>query len=77
MAGDGAVDIDLYAQVDEFEPDVTGQVIFWSLYFKELSPLLEILCVVAFILHWQYPKIHLEIYKGPCSSFPNAVFTKL
>lgn len=35
MAGDGAVDIDLYAQVDEFEPDVTGQVIFWSLYVKE------------------------------------------
>lgn len=35
MAGDGAVDIDLYAQVDEFEPDVTGQVIFWSLYDKE------------------------------------------
>ena len=35
MAGDGAVDIDLYAQVDEFEPDVTGQVIVWSLYVKE------------------------------------------
>lgn len=35
MAGDGAVDIDLYAQVDEFEPDVTSQVIFWSLYDKE------------------------------------------
>lgn len=40
MAGDGAVDIDLYAQVDEFEPDVTGQVIFWSLYVKETICLL-------------------------------------
>lgn len=77
MAGDGAVDIDLYAQVDEFEPDVTGQVIFWSLYVKELSPLLEILlcCGVYFTL--AISKDHLEIYKGPCSSFPNAVFTKL
>lgn len=28
MAGDGAVDIDLYATVDEFEPEVAGQVIF-------------------------------------------------
>lgn len=26
MAGEGAVDIDLYATVDEFEPEVTGQV---------------------------------------------------
>ena len=26
MAGDGAVDIDLYATVDEFEPEVAGQV---------------------------------------------------
>ena len=27
MAGDGAIDIDLYATVDEFEPEVAGQVI--------------------------------------------------
>ena len=26
MAGDGAIDIDLYATVDEFEPEVAGQV---------------------------------------------------
>lgn len=28
MAGEGGVDIDLYAQVDEFEPEVAGQVRF-------------------------------------------------
>jgi len=28
MAGEGGVDIDLYATVDEFEPEVTGQVRF-------------------------------------------------
>ena len=26
MAGEGGVDIDLYATVDEFEPEVAGQV---------------------------------------------------
>ena len=28
MAGEGGVDIDLYATVDEFEPEVAGQVRF-------------------------------------------------
>ena len=28
MAGEGGVDIDLYATVDEFEQEVTGQVRF-------------------------------------------------
>ena len=28
MAGEGGVDIDLYATVDEFEPEVSGQVRF-------------------------------------------------
>ena len=28
MAGEGGVDIDLYATVDEFEPEVAGQVSF-------------------------------------------------
>ena len=33
MAGEGGVDIDLYATVDEFEPEVAGQVRF-SGHFK-------------------------------------------
>ena len=48
MAGDGAVDIDLYAQVDEFEPDVTGQVIVWSLYDKER------ICFLLTVLQYEY-----------------------